>query len=149
MILATNNTTVESDFIKEVHPEKNFMISLLEFALLKLNMELNNRMKIQGTDGVSKCQLHEGVSIGAFMLTFCPWEQSDLDRSPSLKDWWCSVLDERLEFLKSKDWFNRGHDYSGIYKDTSGFWRLKTQKGIFVRSPPSPVADAVIENLRK
>ena len=75
--------------------------------------------------------------------------QSALDRSLNLKDWWCSVLDERLEFLKPNDWFNGGHDHSGINKGTSGFWRLKTQKGIFVWSPPAVAADVAIEELRK
>ena len=83
------------------------------------------------------------------MLSFCPWEQSALDRSPSLYEWWCSIINEHLEFLNPKDWSSRGHDHSGLYKDTSGFRRLKTQRGIFVWSPPAAAADTEIEELRK
>ena len=43
MILATDNTTMESNFYKGnlSSEKKSFMISLLEFAFLKLNMGLN------------------------------------------------------------------------------------------------------------
>jgi hypothetical protein len=70
-----------------------------------------SRMIAQGTDGVSRGLLTEGVTSGLDMLSFIPLHLSAIERSPSLKDWVSSWLGEGTEFLTPEQWFSRGHDH--------------------------------------
>ena len=71
------------------------------------------RMRSQGTDGVSRGNLKEIVSVGHTMLSFCPWHLSAIERNSKLKLWLQSWLGEDAEFLSQEDWFVRGHDILG------------------------------------
>ena len=107
------------------------------------------RMKAQGTDGLSRGQLREGVSLGLAMNAFCPWGNSALQRSPDLKLWLQSWIGSDLEVLTPSQWFTRGHDhFSGNY-DCRGFWRLTTKPGRYLWDPPLAAADAMMEEVRK
>ena len=87
-------------------------------------------MKAQGTDGLSRGQLREGVSLGRAMYQYCPWAQMACKRSPKLVSWLRSWIGQDAEVLSPSDWFKRGHDHDGgsydqankedIKKDTGG-----------------------------
>ena len=156
LILATDNTTVEGCFYKgnSGSPKLYELIVRMRETELRYNMKIyithvsGERMKAQGTDGLSRGNPYEGVSFGQSMLRYCPWGIDAFTRSPQLKDWLDSWLEDP-EYLTPKDWFIRGHDHLEGFVDNYGFWRWKTKKGNLVWSPPPAAADAAIEELRK
>ena len=113
-------------------------------------------MKAQGTDGLSRGQLREGVSLGRAMATYCPWAQTACERSQYLIPWLKSWIGDDAEVLRPSDWFNRGHDHDGGYYDGAteqnarkGYWRIKARSGKFIWVSPPGAADVMIEELRK
>jgi hypothetical protein len=62
-------------------------------------------MIAQGTDGVSRGILTEGVTSGLDMLSFVRLHLSALDRRPELKPWIRSWLGEESDFLTPDQWF--------------------------------------------
>ena len=157
MILATDNTTVESAIFKGNSSSQLLFDLILRFKFLEfrtgskfvITHVSGERMKAQGTDGISRGSIREGVSLGQSMLAFCPWHVSALERSPKLQPWLESHFGPDLEFLSPKDWFQRSHDHNGGYMDKSGFFRLNIKAGSLVWSPPPAAADAAIEELLK
>ena len=72
-------------------------------------------MIAQGTDGLSRGDLLEGVLNGEKMMSFIPLHVSALEREPALRDWiltWAAAGRDKddLKFLEPEDWFVRGHD---------------------------------------
>ena len=67
------------------------------------------RMIEQGTDGLSRGDMYEGVMAGGLMLTHVPLHLSALGRSPKLGEWislWALTgSDHKLEVLFPSDWF--------------------------------------------
>jgi hypothetical protein len=108
-----------------------------------------DRMRAQGTDGVSRGQLKEGVSAGKSMLSFIPLHLNAIERSPAVEPWLRSWLGEDAEVLSPEGWFERGHDLLGGKYDAKGFWRHATKKGTFIWNPPPAAASVAIEELRK
>ena len=100
------------------------------------------RMTEQGTDGLSRSQLTEGVMQRISMQSFIPLNETVLERSPSFKLWveeWMS--EKKVELLEPKDWFVRGHnivDGNGIL-NCDGIAVPEYRKGVFIWTPP-PVA---------
>lgn len=111
------------------------------------------RMKWQGTDGLSRGNLLEGVMKGENMLTYVPLHQSALERSPRLLPWiksWIEIKDgPNLEVLKPEDWFIRGHDFEGGKVSAQGLYYPSYKKGIFLWEPPPGAADIACEEIRK
>jgi len=157
LIMATDNSTVESAIFRgNSSSEKLFdLVVRFRHAELKAGAKFTvthvsgNRMKLQGTDGISRGQLKEGISIGQYMLQFCPWGETALERSPSLKNWLIKHFGDKLEFLDENGWFTRGHDHVGGEYDHKGYWRTKTRPGVMVWCPAPAAADAAFEELRK
>jgi hypothetical protein len=107
------------------------------------------RMIKEGTDGVSRGQLREGVAAGESMLSFIPTNEDPLDRAPELKSWVASWAGNTAEFLSPNDWFERAHDHQGGAYDSAGYWRPRISKGTFIWTLPPAAAEAAIEELRK
>ena len=157
LIMATDNTTVEAAIYKGNSTNTKLLDLIVRFKCCELKSRSKfiithvsgERMKSQGTDGISRGQMREGVSIGADMLRFCPWGQSALERSPNLLPWIKSWLGSALENLELKQWFTRGHDHLDGYWDKRGFFRLKIKSGTFLWHPPPAAADAALEEIRK
>jgi len=157
LIIATDNSTAEAAVYKGNSTNEKLFDLIVRFRTLELKVGgkfvvthvSGKRMVKQGTDGISRGHLREGISIGEQMLDFCPWNLSSLERSKELKHWLEEVFGKKLEFLEPHQWFNRGHDHAGGSRDYNGFWRLKLRKGMFVWSPPPAAADAALEELRK
>lgn len=79
------------------------------------------RMIQQGTDGVSRGKLNEGVGSGMAMIGFIPLHLGATQRCPPLKLWLSSWIGPDAEFLEPRDWFIRGHDQDGGLRDKWGF----------------------------
>jgi len=157
MIIATDNSTVEAALYKGNSSSEKLFDLIVRLRMLELRTGgkfivthvSGDRMKRQGTDGISRGQLSEGISIGEYMLQFCPWNETALERSRPLKDWIVTTFGKECEFLEPADWFQRAHDHLGGYSDGYGYWRLKTRPGTYVWTPPPAAADAALEELRK
>jgi hypothetical protein len=90
------------------------------------------RMKDQGTDGVSRGHLKEGIAIGDPMIKFIPFHKSALTSSLTLRAWLKSGPPAGAKFLESEGWFERGHDQDGGKKKTQGFWIPTIRSRTFV-----------------
>ena len=157
LIIATDNSTVESAIYKGNSSNEKLFELIVRLRLLELKVGgkfivshvSGKRMVHQGTDGISRGHLREGISVADMMLDFCPWHQSALERSSSLLEWVKSVFSNSVEVLTPEGWYTRGHDHNGCYEDDKGFTRLKIKKGTFLWAPPPAAAEAAIEELRK
>lgn len=109
------------------------------------------RMMEQGTDGLSRGSLLEGVMSGESMLEFVPLGDSALDRAVGLKEWLDSWWGGGLAaHLMPKDWFRRGHGVVGGERNEDGIWFPKLDlHGPCVWSPPPAAATVAVEELRK
>jgi hypothetical protein len=105
------------------------------------------RMKDQGTDGVSRGHLQEGIVVGDPMIKFIPFHKSALTSSPTLRAWLKSWVPAGAEFLEPEGWFERGHGQDGGKKDTQGFWIPTIRSGTFVWTPPPAAARIAVEQL--
>ena len=109
-----------------------------------------SRMIAQGSDGLSRGDLYEGVMGGKSMLSFIPLAESAMDRSPLLEPWirgWASSLDQDLEFLTPEGWYERGHDIHGGTVNVDGIWIPTYCSASFVWSPPPATARIGTEEL--
>ena len=111
-----------------------------------------SRMIAQGSDGLSRGDLYEGVMSGKSLLSFIPLAESAVERSPALLPWvqgWASSLEADVEFLDPEGWFERGHDMSGGVKNVDGIWIPSYRPGTFVWTPPPAAARIATEELRQ
>jgi hypothetical protein len=157
IFFCTDNSTVESAIVKgNSSSEKLFELSL-EVRVIEMKYRCKaivshvsgERMRGQGTDGVSRGQLKEGVTAGKEMLSFIPFHLSAIDRSPDVEPWLRSWLGPSAEVLTPNGWFERGHDILGGKVDSKGFWRNHIKPGVFIWSPPPAAAQVALEELRK
>jgi hypothetical protein len=157
IFLCTDNSTVEAALAKGNSSSKKLFELVLEVRRLEMHEGAQilvthvsgERMKAQGTDGVSRGHLKEGVSTGADMLSFIPFQLSAIERSTAVEDWIKSWLGEEAEVLSPEGWFERGHGLLGGKTDSKGFWRHEFKPGKFVWDPPPAAADVALEELRK
>jgi hypothetical protein len=153
----TDNTTAEAALYKGNSSSQKLFDLVLRMKSLEMEKGCRvvvshvsgERMKAQGTDGVSRGQLKEGVPSGASMLSFIPTDRDPLDRSPKLREWLSSWGGKELEFLTPEDWFERGHDHRGGQVDSKGFWHPNIKMGTYLWSPPPGAAEVALEELRR
>jgi hypothetical protein len=156
IFMCTDNSTVEAALVKgNSSSEKLFELTLevrrLEMkhrAKVIVSHVAGERMKDQGTDGVSRGQLREGVSAGKAMMTYIPFHLDSIQRSPLVEEWLKSWLGPDAEILSPEGWFERGHDILGGKMDSKGFWRHEIKSGTFVWNPPPAAAAVALEQLR-
>jgi hypothetical protein len=105
----------------------------------------------QGTDGISRGNLLEGVMTGRKMISFVPISLGAVERSPKLLQWFRSWTNEfKLMPLTPKEWLWEGQ---GLGNDT---WEncdkvkfpKRSERRLFLWSPPPSIADVAIELLR-
>ena len=159
LFLFTDNSTAEAAFAKGSSSSKE----LFELVLLLRKLEMDNSCKIhvshvsgtrmiaQGSDGLSRGNLYEGVMRGTDMKEFIPIHKSAFERSPGLAAWIDSWTRGEGSFLNPTDWFWRGHEIvEGEYEENSeGHVFPKTEPGTFIWSPPPVAAGIAMEELRK
>jgi len=157
LVLATDNSTVESALYKGNSSSELLFDLIIRFKASELKSGSHfivthvsgERMKFQGTDGISRGQLREGIALGESMLTYCPWGLSAGDRFPPILDWCKEVFGSDLELLSPSEWFTRGHDHDGGFYDVRNMFRLNIRHGTYLWQPPPAAADAALEELRK
>ena len=157
IILATDNSTVEGCLYKGNSPSMKLYDLVVRLRALELRTGsfilvthvAGKRMVAQGTDGVSRGSLREGVCLGDAMTAYCPWGKSPTQRSPLLLEWIKDWFATKSELLEPRTWFSRGHDHKGGHLDENGFWRPTIQSGLLIWDLPPVAADAAIEELRK
>ena len=160
LFLCTDNSTAERAFFKGASSSKLLHDLILTLRKLEMRAKMRihfvhvsgKRMIKQGSDGLSRGNLNEGVMQGIPMSEFVPLHLSATQRSPGLTTWiksWLEDKNQKVEFLQPEDWFVRGHDLNGGEENSEGIWLPKYKPGTFVWIPPPAAADAAIEELRK
>ena len=161
MFLFTDNSVSESVAFKG-----NSSAELLFELVLRLhNLEMKFMCKIniihvagtrmieQGTDGLSRGDMLEGVCRGDEMTSHIPLARTALERSAPLLDWIKSWFGEdgkgdNVEVLEPEGWFERGHDIIGGSKNCDGMWIPKYKAGNFIWAPAPAGAKFAAEQLR-
>ena len=156
----TDNSTAELAFFKGTSKSERLHELVLRLRLLEGSAQCRihfvhvagKRMIDQGSDGLSRGNLTEGVMGGWKMGDFVPLHQGALERSSKLEGWirsWCDNSKHRAEVLEPEGWFDRGHDLSGGELNVDGMWMPVYKKGVFIWAPPPAAAEAALEQLRK
>ena len=158
VFMFTDNSTAENAFHRGSSSSKQLFELVLRIR--KLEMEklcrvhlchvAGTRMIAQGSDGLSRGNVSEGVMRGEEMLSFIPMHLSALERSPGLASWVLSWAGDNVEFLEPRDWFVRGQDLleEECEVNVEGMKFLGHKYGKFVWSPPPAAGDAAVEALR-
>jgi hypothetical protein len=155
LVICTNNSTAEAAANKATSTSPKLYrlavwLKALQFrcgAQFIILHVAGERMKDQGTDGVSRGHLKEGVAAGREMIEFVPFHRSALDVSSRLKAWVMSWAPRNSEFLDPSGWFERGHDHDSGQRDESGHWRPSIRQGTFVWTPLPGAARIAIKQL--
>ena len=159
LFFCTDNSTVEnalyhgrsktSRLLHELVVRMKLLEAKYGFQLLVIHIS-GERMKAQGTDGVSRGQLTEGVMNGISMFAFLPMHETALQRGPLMKGWIRHTFGPVLTFLSADGWFERGHDHVGKGEvGWDGHWRPTIRFGTFVWTPAPAAAWIALEELRK
>ena len=110
------------------------------------------RMIDQGSDGLSRGDMYEGIMSGRSMFDFVPLHQSACSRFKDITNWvegWARVMGNPIEVLSPEDWFERGHDIQGSTVNLDGVWLPSYKRGSFIWSPPPAVAGIIMDELRQ
>jgi hypothetical protein len=94
----------------------------------------------QGSDGLSRGNLTEGVMMSQAMISYVPLGLSALTRG--LESWIKSWAGESIEVLDPEGWFEKGQGIRGYYQDEQGRNVPLCSEGTFLWCPP-PAAAAV------
>jgi hypothetical protein len=138
IFIFTDNWVTEQCFFKGTSKSPLLFELVLRLRTLEMKGDLfihliwvaGTRMIEQGTDGLSRGDLSNGVMAGDSMLMHVPLNKDAFSRSPALRDWLLKCPGPSWEVLTAEGWFNRGH-----------------QVGSFVWVPSPAVADAALEQL--
>ena len=154
----TDNSTVESCAIKgsSTSPKLLSLVIRLRATTTKYGVKVHifhvsgTRMIAQGTDGVSRGFLGEGIMSGESMVSFIPIHLAATERSEGLADWIKDWAGSTIIELAPIDWFDVGHDFDGWSKSWDGFDRPTLSEGrSYLWAPPPFAADVAISELRK
>jgi hypothetical protein len=106
LYLFTDNSTVDSAISKGNSKSKWLFQIVDHFRKLQFKHGIQavvmhvsgKRMIAQGTDGVSRGNLLEGVGSGTYMMSFIPLHLSTVERHPSMVQWLKGWIGEDVEF---------------------------------------------------
>lgn len=158
--LFTDNSTAESCFEKGSSTSKTLhqLILRLRQVEMKVGLKLylvhvaGTRMIDQGTDGLSRGSLLEGVMAGKDMLAYIDLSKTAVERHPPLIRFFRAWMgDNSLRPLKPEEWFVEGHGIVGGAEDQHGVWIPKHASNgkRYLWCPPPVVADAALEEILK
>ena len=159
MFLFTDNLIAENAFYSGGSSSEALFDLVLELKKLEMQEKCKiflchcsgTRMIEQGSDGLSRGNLYEGVMKGVSMGHFVPLHLNPLVRCDKLKPWLASFMGSSTEFLEPRNWFGRGHDLlDGHFEiNLEGMKLPKSKLGTFVWSLAPAAGEAAIEELRK
>lgn len=155
----TDNSTAERAFYKGSSTSRTLHDLVARLRELELSSGVKimlchvsgKRMIRQGSDGLSRGNLEEGVMGGATMGSFVPLHQNALERSSNLLGWLESwVGSGSFEVLDVDGWFGRGHDHSGDgFENIDRMWMTGYRSGTYVWAPPPGAALIAAQQLRR
>ena len=159
LFVFTDNSTAESAFAKGSSSSRK----LFELVLRLRKLEMTNGCKIhvshvsgarmiaQGSDGLSRGNMAEGVMRGESMKDFVPINKTALERHPKLEAWLREITCNECNFLDAKGWFTEGQEeVEGEWEETvqGRRWPV-TRPGSFIWTPPPAAAGIAVEQLRR
>ena len=158
LFLFTDNSVAEACVYKGTSSNKHLFELVLELKELELENQFKvhvihvagTRMIAQGTDGLSRGNLLEGVMQTCNMMSWIPLHLSATQTQSNLFDWiktWVKSFNPP-QLLSPYDWFIRGHDIVGYEPNCDNLAVPMIQSGTYVWYPPPAVADAAVEQLR-
>ena len=160
IFLFTDNSTSEAAFFNGSSKSKKVFELVLRLRTLERQNGVmvhlchvsGERMKAQGTDGLSRGNLNVGVIAGMAMLDFVPTHLNAFERSSTLLPWikaW--TRSDVLELLTPQKWFTCGHDLQSIKWEVNvDSLKMPTvNSGFLVWLPAPAAAETTIEELRK
>jgi hypothetical protein len=106
------------------------------------------RMVAQGTDGLSRGMMCEGVMAGRDMLDYVDIASSATARHPAITDYLRAVTGiDQLTPLSIDDWFGVGHGIVGGTRDKHCMWLPSHAPNgqVYWWDPPPVVADIALE----
>lgn len=160
--LFTDNITAEACFHRGNSSSKLLHDLVLRLRVLEIQHSVvihvvhvaGKRMIAQGTDGVSRSSMLEGVMVGEDMLKFIPLAKTAIERHPPLLEWvasWSGCDDIRP--LAVEDWFDKGHGVIGgsPTESSRGIWIPEHEASgqVHLWAPPPALADVAMEELLK
>lgn len=109
------------------------------------------RMIAQGTDGLSRGLLLEGVLSGKDMLSYVDIAKTALERQPDLLEYIQSWTDSYVHTLVPSDWFKKGHGIIGGRPNQDGVCIPSHAKNgmHYLWAPPPVIADVALEEALK
>ena len=124
----TDNSTVEFALYNGTSSSEKLLTLVVRFKALETNYSVRihvchcagTRMIAQGTDGISRGALNEGVMTGEQMTNYVPLHLNAIERHNPLREWLTSIVGTSIEFLEPIDWFQKGHDVRGWMKPQTG-----------------------------
>jgi hypothetical protein len=159
IFLFTDNSTSEAAYYNGSSKSEKLFDLVLRVKKLEMHQQAKihiihvsgERMKEQGSDGLSRGNLNVGVMAGKKMLDFVPIHLTALERCSSLKPWLETFVGKDAEFLEPEDWFTRGHnlDESKWEYNSDGLKLPTFKKGTFIWCPQPCAAEAAVEELRR
>ena len=155
LFLCTDNSTVEGAVTKGNTPSPRLFELIMELKRCQMLHEFmvhvihvsGTRMISQGTDGVSRGDIKQVMTIDKPIRQLVPINISAMDLSATLREWMSSWCGGNALFLEPAQWFQDGHD---IRFDNSSPppRRMLHESGIYVWTPPPAIADVALEQLR-
>ena len=160
VFMFTDNSTVESCVSRGSSSSEKLLELVVRLQALSLRVGIKihvfhiagTRMIAQGTDGVSRGFLGQGVMDGAAMSVFVPIHLSAVERSPlDLVPWIWDWVGKEAILLDEMGWFNQGHDVEGWVVDPEGFSRpvISNQGKTFIWAPAPMAAEVALAEMRK
>ena len=159
LFLFTDNSTAESAFDKGSSSSRLLFELVLRLRKLEMNQSCKlhlshvsgKRMIDQGSDGLSRGNLAEGVMRGADMKGFIPINKTAFERTPKLRNWLDTWTQSECNFLEPTGWYTSGQELvEDAWEINSDGRRLPvTRPGTFVWSPPPVAAGIAMEELRR
>ena len=158
----TDNSTAEATYYKGSSSSKKLFKLIVRLRNLELSQGCKihlihvagTRMIHQGTDGLSRGDIGEGVMKGDAMLNYIPLHLSAIERSDTLKQQIINCIGAgdksvHIEFLNYENWFIRGHDIIGGKMNADKVWIPRYKAGTFIWTPPPAGGLIAVEQLRR
>jgi hypothetical protein len=158
LFLFTDNTVAEAAFYKGNTSSSKVLFDLIvRLRLLEVAGSIRlwlihvagKRMIEQGTDGLSRGNLLEGVMEGKPMLSYVPLALTCFEGSSDmLRSWLSSWFHATPTYLSPEGWFDVGHGITGGSPNSEGVWIPSIQTtGYFIWAPPPAAGRQAIDQL--